>query len=573
MVEVMRLFRLEQPVIKPAYRDGFDFDHADDAAQALGYLNSDEYGLWIQVGMALKQGKGEAGFPLWDACSATSAKYGGSAVTRKKWDSFNGSGVNIETLFWNAIERGYRPPVQRIETVSVIQAGGNLSEPHAPEKKTAEIAPQVVTTGDTLAILNNPPGLVGLIAEHINSTARYPLPLLSLAAGIALAGVIMANKVESPTGLRTNFYTLGVAVSCSGKDHPRMVSKEILQACGLGELEIGIPKSGAGLLSGIRKANNTGIVFFDEFGKYMATITNNRAASHEAEISRLMMELFTSAGSTFSGMEYADHDGKMPRHVIVNPCLCMYPVTTPERFYESMTKRDAVDGFMARFLVFEVDDYPVMPVKPKRKIKDLPDGLRTALDYWRNRSVNSDPHSNMGALYTSPAEIPWSPGADEKLTRYMCDMRLRWNEHRIQKTGLHAVYGRMAEQAIKLALAAHEGEEVSESVADWAIKVSDYCGERMIRIIQQNVSDNEQERNAKDILRIIGDLCGLSENGLASHSDVVLKTTRLKCQERRDLIDDAIMSRKIIPYEGGEPGKPGPKPMFYKLAVPSKITA
>ena len=140
----------------------------------------------------------------------------------------------------------------------------------------------------------------------------------------------MANKVESPTGLRTNFDTMGVAVSSSGKDHPRKVCKEILNAGGLTELEIGIPKSGAGLLSGIRKANNAGIIFFDEFGKYMATITGGKAASHEAEISRLMMELFTSAGSTFSGMEYADHDGKMPRHVIVNPCLSMYPVTTPD---------------------------------------------------------------------------------------------------------------------------------------------------------------------------------------------------------------------------------------------------
>ena len=79
-------------------------------------------------------------------------------------------------------------------------------------------------------------------------------------------------------------------------------------------------------------------MLLDEFGKYLKSIAGAKAASHEMEITKIMMELYTSAGSVFSGMEYADHDGKMPRQQLVSPCLSMYPVTTPDRFYEAMTK-------------------------------------------------------------------------------------------------------------------------------------------------------------------------------------------------------------------------------------------
>jgi hypothetical protein len=59
---------------------------------------------------------------------------------------------------------------------------------------------------------------------------------------------------------------------------------------------------------------------------------------------------------------------------------------------------------------------------------------------------------------------------------------------------------RLAEQARKLALIAHEGDRVTEMEASWAIGVTDDCGARMVRIIRQNIADNEQERNVKRIL-------------------------------------------------------------------------
>ena len=66
-------------------------------------------------------------------------------------------------------------------------------------------------------------------------------------------------------------------------------------------------------------------MLLDEFGKYLKSIAGAKASSHETEITKIMMELYTSAGSVFSGMEYADHDGKMPRQQIVSPASPCIP--------------------------------------------------------------------------------------------------------------------------------------------------------------------------------------------------------------------------------------------------------
>jgi hypothetical protein len=214
MTAVDRLFRGEQQqttVMRPA--KSFREMDAGDIAQALEHIPADDYHLWVKIGMALKDELGERDYTLWDAWSATSTKYAGSAETSKKWQSFKGSGVHIETLFYNAREMGYKPkPLpQREWRDFVIAPGGTMDcRPIAAETQKKTAAP---------ASDNYIPGLVGMIARHILASSVYPLPPLALGAAIALAGAVMANKVKTDTGLHTNFYTLGVADSGGGKDH------------------------------------------------------------------------------------------------------------------------------------------------------------------------------------------------------------------------------------------------------------------------------------------------------------------------------------------------------------------
>ena len=89
-----------------------------------------------------------------------------------------------------------------------IEEGGNLRP---------FVASGVNPSPDHAASILNPPGLVGKIARWINATSIYPQPMLAVAAAITAAGVAMSHKVQSPTRLRTNFYTMGLAPSGAGK--------------------------------------------------------------------------------------------------------------------------------------------------------------------------------------------------------------------------------------------------------------------------------------------------------------------------------------------------------------------
>ena len=281
--------------------------------------------------MALKDELGERGYPLWDAWSATSTKYAGQARPPARNGILSKApAMHIETLFWNALEMGYKPkPLPRELRDFAITPGGTMDcRPIAPDaQKNLDPAPEHYI-----------PGLVGMITRHILASSVYPLPPPGAGGGHRTRrGAVMANKVKSDTGLHTNFYTLGVADSGGGKDHARRVCRAILARSGLLNIEIGIPKSGAGLLSGVRKAGSGGLMLLDEFGKYLKSIAGAKAASHEMEITKIMMELYTSAGACSPAWSTPTMTARCPGSRSSRPASPC-PVTTPDRFYEAMTR-------------------------------------------------------------------------------------------------------------------------------------------------------------------------------------------------------------------------------------------
>ncbi|POR42700.1 PriCT-2 domain-containing protein [Methylobacterium sp. V23] len=78
-------------------------------AEALEHLPNDfDYDGWVQIGFALYDGLGEGGRDLWEWWSATSPK-DDPGLTAKKWSSFaGGHSVKIGTLFWHALQHGWR---------------------------------------------------------------------------------------------------------------------------------------------------------------------------------------------------------------------------------------------------------------------------------------------------------------------------------------------------------------------------------------------------------------------------------------------------------------------------------
>ena len=90
----------------------------EGAAQAaLSYLDPEcAYDEWVRLGMALHDGLGHAGWPIWAAWSAQSPKWNERAA-KTQWRSFRaGRGIGIGTLFHAARQRGWtgNAPPQRL---------------------------------------------------------------------------------------------------------------------------------------------------------------------------------------------------------------------------------------------------------------------------------------------------------------------------------------------------------------------------------------------------------------------------------------------------------------------------
>ena len=71
------------------------------AKVALEKISPEEYGTWINAGMALKDHLGQSGFPLWCSWSKSSSKYNQKEM-QGKWDSFTGGNITAATLFYMA---------------------------------------------------------------------------------------------------------------------------------------------------------------------------------------------------------------------------------------------------------------------------------------------------------------------------------------------------------------------------------------------------------------------------------------------------------------------------------------
>ncbi len=522
---IARLFRPEPARVGPLLqiREPYQDTTLDEIDQALSFIPADDYDLWIRMGMALRQHLGEKGMQLWDSWSAGSVKYDSSEIP-KRWRSFRRNDITIATLFYTAMDYGYIATKHTDQPATlVIEPGGNLM----PVTVTVEPTPQ--------ADLLNPPGLVGRIARWINETSIYPQPMLAVAAAITVAGIAMAHKVQSPTRLRTNFYTMGLAPSGAGKDHARDCATMLLCRAGMEGLVGGTPASGAGMLTALREGQGRCLILWDEFGRVLKNLTHKNAGSHQRDILTYLVELFSSAKSMYAGVQYANHDGKMKRTPIDQPCLSVYATTVPERFFQTLTSDDAIDGFLARWLVLESKEYTLKPVATQADINDPPEDLLAELRRWREAPSNYNPKGNIdGIIRICPMTVSYSAEAEMLITCYAEQMRKRASDESQKRSGLGAIFARSAEHAIKLALVSHEGEVIGIEAMRWAIGVADHCSAYLVEAVKGNVAVNDFERASKKVHAIVAE----SRGDWVRHGVLVRRTQDLGVKIRHEIISN-----------------------------------
>lgn len=104
-------------------------DEMQRARDALSHiiLRKQQYKEWIDIGFALEEGFGDAGFSLWDEWSAGLYEYEGTEALRRRWDGFdNGDGITLATLFHHAKAHGYEPPSSQEKARTAVEDFGRF---------------------------------------------------------------------------------------------------------------------------------------------------------------------------------------------------------------------------------------------------------------------------------------------------------------------------------------------------------------------------------------------------------------------------------------------------------------
>lgn len=519
-----------QKILTVAHFDGSKFEEAE---QALKVIPADEYDLWIKIGMAIySEFPTQQGFELWDAWSQKSPKYEPHQMGIK-WRSFEkASRVNIASLFWIAKEYGFTLKKNTTFEFKVIEEVQEQKSEQPKNKNKFALSDEIISSA---------PGLVGRIASWINQTAFYEHPALALGASLAAVGTLKAHRFASETDLRTNLYTIGIAPSGNGKSHALNMIKKLFAAAGLENLISGTPVSDSALLKIMKIGRGRRLIQLDEIGMLFSEITSQKASPHKAALMRLIMEFFSASNQVFLGKEYADHDNTMQRIDINQPCLSVYGTTTSERFYEAFTSSHAVDGFLARWLVFETQNN--FPDFRMRGIAEMPDRLVQDLIRIDKCTTNIAPKGNMDEIQEVRPKVLLFTEASKKL--FLESIKIFNNRRKAnyeKGVGVDSLWARTTENAVKIALCVEDSlDELTEPSLIWALKLCEALTKCLENFVETRVTDNDYERELKRIHNFIN---AKGINGLTK-SELTRKTQRLQKRMRTDILESLIESEQV----------------------------
>ncbi|MGH6922082.1 MAG: DUF3987 domain-containing protein, partial [Geminicoccaceae bacterium] len=383
-------------------------------------------------------------------------------------------------------------------------------------------------------------GALKLLVDYILASAVRPQPILAIGASLCALGALMGRKYRTQTNLRTNLYVVGMAGSGGGKDHARGAIKEAFIAAGL-QRYLGGNRfaSGSGLLTALYRQPSS-LFQLDEFGQFLGNIVNKRhAPKYLAEIWDLLTELYTSAGGTFFGAEYADQQQR-PRQDIAQPCCCVHATSVPEPFWAALQEGSMVDGSLARFLVFQTDDDVPDRNRRPNPIGDVPAELIEALQAIIAGAPGHG-RGNIAALVEGPMivpdpyPVPLAPEAEQLFDAL--DTELTAQQREAIRTNRSAVLARVWENTAKVALIKAVSADPQSPVirledAEWARLVVDRCVTTMITEAERHIAENRTQAYHQKVLRLIQ---GAGERGL-SRNEITRRTQFLERKQREDIL-------------------------------------
>jgi len=454
---------------------------------------------------------------------------------------------------WHGLRRvldpGYEPPPNDTGDVDLSEFG--VSARDAPPANSGDAQP--VDPGLVPEELLRIPGFVSEVMDFCLETARYPNLALAFGGALALQAFLAGRKVRDPGDNRTNIYILGLAHSSAGKDAPRKLNTQIVNAMGFARCLGERLASGEGVQDALF-ADPAMLVQTDEIDSMLQSINKARDARHESMMATLLT-LYSSSNSVYpmrrkAGKEYAG--------VIDQPCLVLFGTAIPNHYYEALSERMLTNGFFARMLILEASQ---QRRGQESSIRELPPRIVTTAKWWSELRPSA---GNLTGCHPAPAIVEQTDDARRVLaeTREEADAEYNTAQSAQDAVGT-TVWGRVSEQARKLALIYaisenHVEPRIGAEAARWASRLVTHQVRRMLYMAAGHGAENPFHA---DCLRLLKKLREAPDRALPHH--VLLKRMKVDAKSFRELIE-TLVQRGDITIDAVATG--GRTRMVYRLA-------
>jgi hypothetical protein len=508
-----------------------------DLRSALLVLDADDRDNWQRYGHALKT-IGSIGWQIWDEWSSRSDKYDYPDQLRV-WRSFNPKSINIETIFHDARQANWRPSIEAKPLSSI-----NLfSKPTTPT--------------DQLKAL---PGVLGLIENYYNVTARIPQPQFAQQMAFGVLSVILGRRFKTIFDDYSSLYFLNIAPSACGKEHIKKTTEKLLTACDMDHLLVGDGyTSGSAVLSSL-KETPVQMSIIDELGHYLEA-TNNKNNHIGRTANTTLMECIGRLDGMVRSKNYSTHTNKVDsNYAIKNPAITIQSMTTPTTFYDNLSVEMIKDGFFGRFITH----HSKMPRVVPRKIRPIP--VPIPFRTWVE-TLNARIHDPVNAFQNysvigDQVVLDVAEDAEQVLNDFSAEMIELMNQ--LEPQGLDSLVGRYGEFSGRLALIIALSNDANAQAVqiDDAKFATDYMRARALETIAdvtENLTGSNYQASKKEILNAIRS----TPNGVTER-DMHRKApfSRYKDKELSEIVNSLVKAGQIQLANTRE-GKPGKARMAF----------
>lgn len=411
--------------------------------------------------------------------------------------------------------------------------------------------------------LNAPHGFGELVKQGM-AGSKYPCAAMCFATFLAGISILKAKTHLTPEGGSPALYMVNVAIASYGKGAPYRILQNTFAHYGLSRLITNDIRSDRGLINHMAANSNCGFALLDEVGPFLTAIQKKSAPSYLKNTLKFLLTTFSSGG--LKGVAYgkvASTSTKKgePEVIMNNPMIAVCGFTVPATF-ESLFTQESIDiGLFQRFITvmpkivledanYEIDSNTILKGDIFERCRnDII--LSTAPDELENDSCGASEGGNddsEDSEESGTAPGPVNPASLDNNYRAAPLIQARYTPEALERykavdkqyreklilgaynnTDAHdnsPLYGRLVEQAERIATVLCPGDEIDLPTLNYAIEFMESRLKATVAYVDKylfkGVGSVSIERENK-IIKAISQLCEQQNTEIVRKKDVYAK--------------------------------------------------